>query len=130
MFSRGGSLLPSVYADGRSSDDVIGVDRSAFGIPRYVWGILIFIGCTLLCCGMCYVGNHPNWSVRIAHTCGCDHHKHPEMRNGAETDESGYPTGQFEAKGQPLPQARGSYGDQSGQSYPSRGERGGRASYA
>lgn len=106
------------------------IQGSAFGIPRYVWGILIFIGCTLLCCGMCYVGNHPNWSVRIAHTCGCDHHKHPEMRNGAETDESGYPTGQFEAKGQPLPQARGSYGDQSGQSYPSRGERGGRASYA
>ena len=27
VFSRGGSLLPSIYADGRSSDDVIGVDK-------------------------------------------------------------------------------------------------------
>jgi len=68
------------------------IKGSAFGVPRYVWGTLIFIGITLSCCGMCYVGNHPRWSLQLANACGCEHHKHPGDNSNDNNNNGDYPS--------------------------------------
>jgi len=53
------------------------VMRTDYALPNYAWFSIGFVVITLACCGMCYIGNHPRWSVQLANCCGCDHHHKP-----------------------------------------------------
>ena len=39
------------------------------GLPRWAWLIIGAVLVLMLCCGMCYMGNHPGWTEKIDACC-------------------------------------------------------------
>lgn len=56
--------------------------RTDVALPNYVWLIIGFVVTMLACCGMCYVGNHPQWSAQLASCCGCYHESPVKVQPG------------------------------------------------